>query len=86
MPTSEMFKPLEARRAFEAVTEQVKGLVYSGQLKPGDKLPTERELATLFGTGRMVVRECLGCWNTPVSFKSRTAIKVVSLSRMWGRR
>jgi GntR family transcriptional regulator, transcriptional repressor for pyruvate dehydrogenase complex len=54
-----MFKPLEARRAFEAVTEQIKGLVCSGQLKPGDKLPTERELATLVGTGRMVVRESL---------------------------
>jgi len=59
MQMSEMFKPLEARRAFEAVTEQIKGLVCSGQLKPGDKLPTERELATLFGTGRMVVRESL---------------------------
>ena len=41
------------------MTEQIKGLVCSGQLKPGDKLPTERELATLFGTGRMVVRESL---------------------------
>ncbi len=54
-----MFRRLESRRAFEAVMEQIKSLVCSGQLKPGDKLPSERELATLFGTGRMVVRESL---------------------------
>jgi GntR family transcriptional regulator, transcriptional repressor for pyruvate dehydrogenase complex len=59
MTIPELFKPLESKRAFEAISEQIKGLICSGQLNPGDKLPGERELATLFKTGRMVVRESL---------------------------
>ncbi len=59
MTTVDLFKPLESKRAFEAISEQIKNLVYTGQLKPGDKLPSERELATLFKSGRMVVRESL---------------------------
>ena len=52
-----LFKPIESKRAFEEVAEQVKGLIYSGTLKPGDKLPCERELAAQFNVARMVVRE-----------------------------
>ena len=59
MTISELFKPLEPKRAFEAISEQIKDLICSGQLNPGDRLPGERELATLFKTGRMVVRESL---------------------------
>jgi GntR family transcriptional regulator, transcriptional repressor for pyruvate dehydrogenase complex len=56
---SPMFKPLPARRAFEEIADQIKDLVYSGKLKPGDRLPSERELAVQFRTGRMAVREAL---------------------------
>ena len=59
MTIPELFKPLEPKRAFEAISEQIKELICSGQLNPGDRLPGERELATLFKTGRMVVRESL---------------------------
>jgi GntR family transcriptional regulator, transcriptional repressor for pyruvate dehydrogenase complex len=59
MSNIDVFKPLESKRTFEVISEQIKDLVYSGRLKPGDKLPTERELATQFKTGRMVVRESL---------------------------
>ncbi len=59
MTTPELFKPVESKRAFETIAEQVKDLIYSGRLKAGDKLPTERELAATFKTGRMVVRESL---------------------------
>jgi GntR family transcriptional repressor for pyruvate dehydrogenase complex len=31
--------------------------IESGQLKPGDKLPTERELGKMFGVGRSTIRE-----------------------------
>jgi GntR family transcriptional repressor for pyruvate dehydrogenase complex len=54
-----MFKPLPARRAFEEIADQIKDLIYSGTLKPGDRLPSERELAVQFRTGRMAVREAL---------------------------
>jgi GntR family transcriptional repressor for pyruvate dehydrogenase complex len=59
MTIPELFKPLEPKRAFVAISEQIKDLICSGRLKPGDRLPGERELATLFKTGRMVVRESL---------------------------
>ncbi len=59
MTNSELYKPLEPKRAFEAISEQIKNLICSGRLNPGDRLPGERELATLFKTGRMVVRESL---------------------------
>ena len=52
-----LFKPLPTKRAFEEISSQIKELVYSKTLKPGDKLPSERELAIHFRTGRMAVRE-----------------------------
>jgi len=46
-------------RAFDEIAEQVRQRIYDGELKPGDKLPPERDLATQFGVGRMLVREAL---------------------------
>ena len=53
------FKPLEKKRTFVVIADQIKELVYSGVYKPNDKLPPERELAIQFNTGRMAVREAL---------------------------
>jgi GntR family transcriptional repressor for pyruvate dehydrogenase complex len=38
---------------------QIKGLIATGQLKPHDKMPTETELAQMFGIGRSAVREAI---------------------------
>ncbi len=38
---------------------QIKDLIADGTLRPGDKLPSERALATQFGIGRGYVREAL---------------------------
>jgi GntR family transcriptional repressor for pyruvate dehydrogenase complex len=54
-----LFKALPSKRAFEEIADQIRSLVYSGTLKPGDRLPPERELAIQFKTGRMAVREAL---------------------------
>jgi GntR family transcriptional repressor for pyruvate dehydrogenase complex len=54
-----LFKALPSKRAFDEIADQIKQLIYSKTLKPGDKLPPERDLATQFGTGRMAVREAL---------------------------
>jgi GntR family transcriptional regulator, transcriptional repressor for pyruvate dehydrogenase complex len=43
----------------EQVMDQIKGLIASGQLKPHDKIPTETELARMFGIGRSSVREAI---------------------------
>lgn len=58
-PDDNLFKPLPGKRVFEEIYEQIRELIFSKTLKPGDKLPGERELATRFGSGRISVREAL---------------------------
>ncbi len=43
----------------ELITDRLLGLMRSGHLKEGDKLPPERELAELLGVSRTMVREAL---------------------------
>jgi DNA-binding FadR family transcriptional regulator len=54
-----IFTPVQSRRAFEEVSSKIKTLIFEGALKPGDKLPSETELATQFSVGRQTVREAL---------------------------
>lgn len=46
-------------RPSDKIIEQIKMLISSGQLKPGDRLPSERKLSEKFGLGRGYVREAL---------------------------
>lgn len=46
-------------RVFEGVCEQIRRDLASGALRPGDKLPPEREMAEQLGVGRGAVREAL---------------------------
>ena len=41
------------------VTEYIKKLIEEGKIKPGDRLPTEREMAEQFGVSRTVVRDAV---------------------------
>jgi DNA-binding FadR family transcriptional regulator len=41
------------------IANQIRSSIYSKTLKPGDKLPSERELTAQFGVGRISVREAL---------------------------
>ncbi len=43
----------------EQVMNQIKELIASGQFKPGDRLPSEHELAVSFGVGRSTIREAM---------------------------
>ncbi|GAB1416580.1 FadR/GntR family transcriptional regulator [Paludibacter sp.] len=43
----------------DLVIAKIKELIHSGVLKPGDRLPAERKLATEFGFGRTQIREAL---------------------------
>ena len=54
-----MFKSInEERKTFSRkVVEHVRELIASGQLKPGDKLPPERELAEMMNVSRPTIRE-----------------------------
>lgn len=57
--TPARFRPVRTRRAFEAVCEQVRLQVAEGTLRPGQRLPGERELAAQFDISRSGVREAL---------------------------
>jgi GntR family transcriptional regulator, transcriptional repressor for pyruvate dehydrogenase complex len=47
------------RPAYQQVADQLRELILTGSLTPGDRLPTEAELATNFGVSRSTVREAL---------------------------
>jgi len=53
------FAPIRAKRVFEEICEQVRREMAAGSLRPGDKLPPERELALKLGVSRAAVREAL---------------------------
>jgi GntR family transcriptional regulator, transcriptional repressor for pyruvate dehydrogenase complex len=53
------FRPIHARRAFEEICERIREQLALGVLKPGDKLPPERDLARQLGVSRNVLREAL---------------------------
>jgi len=58
----DQFRRIEVVRPEPVAAEIARALldyIFSGQVEPGDKLPSERQLAEQFGTGRSVVREAL---------------------------
>jgi DNA-binding FadR family transcriptional regulator len=52
-----MFKYVKQNRAFEDVVSQIQELVLQGELKVGDKLPSERQLREMFKVSRGTLRE-----------------------------
>jgi len=53
----QMFKLIKTKKVYMQVVEQVRDLIRSGKLKPGDKLPPERILAERLGVSRPSIRE-----------------------------
>ncbi len=47
------------RKAYEQVADQLVGMITAGELRPGDRLPNEADLAHDFGVSRTTVREAL---------------------------
>ncbi len=47
------------KRTYELIVEQINMLCLEQNLQPGDRLPSERDLASLFGVSRTSVREAL---------------------------
>lgn len=53
------FRAIHKTRVSEDIIEQVRDLITSGRLKPGDRLPAEREFAQTLSVGRSAVREAI---------------------------
>jgi GntR family transcriptional repressor for pyruvate dehydrogenase complex len=54
-----MFKSVKHTKVSEEIANQIKQLILDGKLKPGDRLPPERELIKQFGVSRPSLREAL---------------------------
>ncbi len=56
---STLFRKARQNRIFQDVVEQVQAAILDGRIKPGEKLPPERELGEMLGTSRGTLREAL---------------------------
>jgi GntR family transcriptional regulator, transcriptional repressor for pyruvate dehydrogenase complex len=54
-----MYKTVQTSRLYEQIVQQIEDSITSGELKDGDQLPAERELAQQFGVSRTAVREAV---------------------------
>ena len=54
-----MLEPLIKTRLYEEIVKQIIFRIKSGELKPGDRLPTERDLALQLNVSRTAIREAL---------------------------
>jgi GntR family transcriptional repressor for pyruvate dehydrogenase complex len=53
------FEPVQQEKLSQGVVRQVEGLILRGILRPGDRLPSERELSERMGVSRPSLREAL---------------------------
>lgn len=53
------FEPIRPKKISEEIVIQIKQLISKGELKPGDRIPSERELASMLGVSRPSVREAI---------------------------
>jgi GntR family transcriptional repressor for pyruvate dehydrogenase complex len=53
------YEPVARRKVYEQVAEQLLGQIAARRLRPGDVLPSERELTESFAVGRSSIREAL---------------------------
>jgi DNA-binding FadR family transcriptional regulator len=51
--------PVKSGRASEDIALNLEAAILNGRLKPGERLPSERDMQVQFGTGRGVVREAI---------------------------
>lgn len=58
-PDRKMFSQVKPQRLSQLVETQIKEAIFSGELHMGDRLPSDRELAEMFGASRPVIREAL---------------------------
>ncbi len=70
MSVLDKIREVKIPRPSDQVVKQFKELLVNGALKPGDLLPSERELAASFGLGRGYIREAIKTFELYGIFKS----------------
>src|SRR5690606_25405214 len=61
----------QKKKIYEIIVEKIEAFFLRGDLKPGEKLPPERELAKRFGVSRNSVREALQALETSGAIEIR---------------
>lgn len=56
---NKLFSPIKTSKLSDEVYNQIVSLISRGKLKPGDKIPSERDLASDLGISRQSIREAL---------------------------
>ncbi|MCK8817013.1 FadR family transcriptional regulator [Natroniella sulfidigena] len=51
------FNPVQDKKVYQQIIDQIKQMIYQGQLKKGDKLPSERTLTAELNVSRSSLRE-----------------------------
>lgn len=69
-----IFRPVRTRRTFEVVCDQIRSQLARGELRPGDRLPGERELAEQFDISRSGVHEALRNLEAAGIVEARTGV------------
>ncbi|MGV1008252.1 MAG: FadR/GntR family transcriptional regulator [Dermatophilaceae bacterium] len=59
-PLGEGWMPVARATTYELVLDQIRAQLQSGRLHAGDRLPSERDLASGLGVSRVAVREAIG--------------------------
>jgi len=54
-----MYTPIHSSKVYIQIAEQIERSILSGELRNGDRLPTERELSEQFHASRTAVREAM---------------------------
>ena len=54
-----MYKVVQTSRLYQQIVQQIEESIDKGELKEGDQLPAERDLAQQFGVSRTAVREAV---------------------------
>lgn len=55
----DLFSAVSVGRVSQVIVQQIRQLIREGRLRPGDRLPSERDLCERFGVSRVTVREAL---------------------------
>lgn len=69
-------RPIKKTRAYQGVIEQIKRSVEAGELRAGDRLPSERELAVALSISRTAVREAISALESAGTVEIRPGVGV----------
>lgn len=53
------FDPIQSPRIYQQIAARIAEMIVAGELKPGERLPNEHDLAKSFGVSRVPVREAM---------------------------